>query len=622
MPLTSSSVPLRSRPLDAFAGLVAGPIGWVAVLALTSSLGLVLVAVGFTLARLELPGAVLCFWVGVLVMAIPPVLPLLSKRTPRGERLAIVTILAIGLYLVKVMHSPDGFTFHDEFLHSATLGTILTTGRLFGENALLPTSATFPGLEIATSALVTLTGLSPFAAGVLVLGVLRVVIVLAVFLFIERVSASMRLAGLAALVYMANPAFVFFDAQFSYEGMALAFSFVVLAAVAARDGADSRDRARWTIVALVALATTIASHHLTAYALAAFLAIWALGAVIRDRQASPRSGPGWLAPIAFLGTASWTVVVAPATVDYLHQPITRTVTAIVQVITTGTGARIPFQSAAGSIAPEWERIVGIAAVMILWAGVPFGIRYAWQTRITTTVTWILLIAAAAYPFSVTLRLTSSGSEASTRLAVWLFLGVSLATAMAATAVAERHWRFVRPPLVAAVYAIVLMGGIISGWPPWARLPGPFLIGADTRSISPEGRLLAAWALEVLGPGNRFGADRTNGLLLGSEGQQRIVTHPIDDVDLSAVFLTPSIGAFERGVLERGNVHYVVTDLRLSEGLPQLGSYYDAYEIRAGLSKTPPSNFTLEKFDREPGVSRIFDSGDLRVHDVSSLSDGG
>ena len=71
-----------SRSADAFAGLVAGPLGSVGVLTLISSLGLLLVAVSFTLSRLDLPGAVPSFWIGVLVVATPRS----SHCCPSGRR--------------------------------------------------------------------------------------------------------------------------------------------------------------------------------------------------------------------------------------------------------------------------------------------------------------------------------------------------------------------------------------------------------------------------------------------------------------------------------------------------------------------------------------------------------
>jgi hypothetical protein len=618
-PVVVERSPSAAAELAPLTALTAGALGWAGVLAVTTSIGLLVIACSFLLARLDLPGAVLCFWGGVLVMSAPTALRLLGDRATRTERLSIVLVVGAALYAIKVMHSPVGFTFHDEFLHTATLESILTTGHLFGENALLPTSASFPGLEIATSALVTMTGLAPFTAGVLMLGLLRILIVLGIFVFMERLSGSARIAGIATFVYMANPAFVYFDAQFSYESMAVAFALVVLVAIVTRDRASTVDRRAWTITALVALATATVSHHLSSYALAGLLAIWALGVMVKQRRMTLHPGPGWLAPIAIVAAAVWAVFAAPATIDYLRQPIARTIGALVDIISTGGGIRVPFQSTSGAIAPLWERIVGIAAAAILSVAVLFSTRFLWRRGIKEPLVWILLLAALAYPASVALRFTSGGSEASTRLAVWLFLGVAFATAIAVRELVRRKAIALRHALATGGLAIVVMGGIISGWPPFARLPGPYLVGADARSVSPEGRSAASWALDVLGPDNRVGADRMNALLMGSDGRQRVVGHPLDDVDLSPVFLNRSVGRFERGVLQRGTVRYLVSDLRLSTSLPQTGSYYDPFEVREGLALTPPSIATLEKFDRQRTVSRIYDSGHIRVYDVGALS---
>ncbi|MGO8477736.1 hypothetical protein ACC739_38260, partial [Rhizobium ruizarguesonis] len=56
------------------------------------------------------------------------------------------------------------FIDHDEFLHWATVKDILEAGRLFLPNPLLPVSPLYHGLELITSALVNLSGLSVLAA--------------------------------------------------------------------------------------------------------------------------------------------------------------------------------------------------------------------------------------------------------------------------------------------------------------------------------------------------------------------------------------------------------------------------------------------------------------------------
>src|SRR5258706_420835 len=83
--------------------------------------------------------------------------------------------------IVKVMYSPLSFSGYDEFLHWLTADNITRTGHLFSENALLPVSPDYPGLEIVTNALSTMSSLSTFNAGIIVIGVARLVMILSLF---------------------------------------------------------------------------------------------------------------------------------------------------------------------------------------------------------------------------------------------------------------------------------------------------------------------------------------------------------------------------------------------------------------------------------------------------------
>ena len=66
----------------------------------------------------------------------------------------------------------------------------------------------------------------------------------------------------------------------------------------------------------------------------------------------------------------------------------------------------------------------------------------------------------------------------------------------------------------AVYAgVVFAGGLIIGWSPSARLPGPFEVGNPPRSISPEGIAAAKWMGGAVSPNRILVADNTNALLL-------------------------------------------------------------------------------------------------------------
>src|SRR6187455_2985670 len=102
----------------------------------------------------------------------------------------------------------------------------------------------------------------------------RLIFVLALFLFFERASGSARIAGVASLIYMTNPHFLYFDAQFGYETMALPLAAVVLFVIARR---AQTPRAVWsglTVIALVTIGSVVVTHHVTSAMLAGFLLLW------------------------------------------------------------------------------------------------------------------------------------------------------------------------------------------------------------------------------------------------------------------------------------------------------------------------------------------------------------
>src|SRR5439155_7354444 len=130
-------------------------------------------------------------------------------------------------------------------------------------------------------------------------------------------------------------------------------------------------------------------------------------------------------------------------------------------------------------------------------------------------------------------------------------------------------------LIACVISIVFLGGTILGaGPPWELLPGPYLVGADTRSIEPEGIQTAIWAYSRLGPNNRVATDRTNRLLMTTYGDQHIVDSLDDKIDLTPIFFSSNLGSSELSTLRDARVRYLIIDLRLSKTLPSLGFYFE------------------------------------------------
>jgi len=595
-----------------------GTLGFLPILSVVTASGLLVVANANSLARQEHEAAPLLFWLGLLVMFVPSAIRLASATASRNERVGIVLLNGIGLYIVKVLHDPLMFTFFDEFLHVRTAQDIIESGRLFTENTLLLASAYFPGLENATTAISTMSDSSLYVAGTLLLGAARLLFILVLFLFYEMASSSARVAGIATLVYSANPSFIFFSAQFAYESFALPLAMMVLLVILRRTRSLDGTTASWALIAVM-VAGAVVTHHVSSLALTAFLVLWSAVHLIRRPQQA--IGPFKPAVLTLAATMGWILMVATVTIGYLAPAIEGAAADIRRLAAGESGVRQLFRVSGAPAQPAWEIAVGYGAVAIILVALPVGLWHIRKRFRLDSITITLALASLAYPLALIARLTERGAELSARATTFVFVGVSFV--FAAAVVRALSWR-IRGQSVVALWSIVaamlFLGGVVVAVPPWGRLPGPYLVGADPASIEPQGIAAAQWTLHHLGPENRFMTDRTNRLLLGTYGRQHPITASGDRVNVRPAFFATVLGSAEIGVLRAGRVRYVLIDRRLSAALPRVGVYTERGEANAGRRTVPIAPSVLAKFDRIPGVSRIFDSGDLQIYDIGVLTD--
>jgi hypothetical protein len=588
--------------------------------ALTASAAFFMVSLANIGSRAAQPWAEWLFWLGLLLLYVPIALALLVGRLTRAERVGVILVLGLLLFLCEAVAYPLGPASFDEMLHARTAEDILVTGRLFNPNAMLPVSPHYPGLENVTAALQSLSGMELWPASVIVLGVARVLLMLSMFLLVERVADSARLAGLAVLVYAANPRFLYFDSQFAYESLGLPLAIFVLAAAAAR-GRVGSVRLELAAILVVAFAVVV-THPVTSAMLATFLVIWTVARYVvprLQRDAEPGPDPALLAVATVAAVAGWAILVAPQVIDYIQSPVTRATDQIIELLSGEAESRTPFQSAAGEVAPLWERVVGLGSVAILVAVLPFGLRELWRRHRDSPLAWALAIVALAYPLGVLGRLSPLGAEIAARTPEFLFLGVGLCVAAFLTRWLSFRWRSTpRLAVVAGAAAVVLVGGVVLGIPRWARLPGPYLASADARSIEPNGIAAATWARTELGPDNRVIADRVNRLLMGVYGHQETILANNPFVDMAAFYQAFEFGPPQHRLVAAQRVRFAVVDLRLTRLLPTVGFYFQKQELDSGPRTVPLRPGGLTKFDTEPGLDRLFDNGDIRIYDVSTL----
>jgi hypothetical protein len=610
-----------SRPALSLPAVRAGDWGWLPALSVVGALGVLLLALAHTGARYNTAWAQPLYWAGLVVLVAPLSGRLIMPGLSRQETIGLVLFVGVASYFAKFLHSPIRFTFFDEFLHWRTANDIVKSGHLFKENSLLPVSPLYPGLEVATNAIVHLTGLSIFEAGALLIAVARLVLMLAIYLFYEQISGSARTGGLAAAIYTTNTHFVIFDGQFAYESLALAIALTTIFALVRRQRTGDGTKAGLHLVVVLGLWALVATHHATSYMIAIFLVAWMVITAIYNKW----FGAGlpdmlWVVALAVIVNVVWLVCVSSITIGYLAPHLEGAVTSVVNLIAGEGSDRELFKSSTGIPTPLLEKLIGLGGPGLIMPSLPVGLLLFWGRYRKNATAFTLALGALTYPVTLAMRLTGGGWEVSARSSVFVFIPLAFVLALAV----EHAWMprpllWLRPLLFAAYMAVLFCSGIVGGWSPWARMPWPYMVGADTRSIEPQGLAAAAWASEFLGPDNRIAADRINMTLLGTYGEQRMITDLIDKVTISGIFLAPRIGPNELAAIRDGRIRYLAVDGRISTSLPLDGHYYEGWEKMVVPYTDPIRLSVLRKFDTMKHVSRLFDSGDITFYDVGALA---
>ncbi|MBV9688720.1 MAG: hypothetical protein JO202_03310 [Ktedonobacteraceae bacterium] len=609
--------------------------GWLPALSVTSALGLLLLALAYNAGRFASQVSEPLYWFGLLVLFLPVAWRLFSPDAARRERIALVIMLGMALYFGKLLGYPLYFAhfdellhlqattdmlanghLYDDFLHVRTANDIMASGHLFQANPGLPISPFYPGLEIATNALSSLTGLSAFAAGSVLIGVARLVLMLALYLFYEHVSNSAQVAGISTLLYVACVGW--FNGGFSYESLALPLTVLVAFAIALRCAVGGHRGL--TLMICLGIGAVVITHHITSYILTPFLFVWMVTSFPQSCHQKGHVGPGGAALLALGLCAVWLQYTGDMAVGYLSPHVDSTVHQVLQILAGEEATRQLFHDGAGFVTPLWERVTGFASVALILLGLPFGLFHIWRKYRTSAVALALASGALAYPVSQAFRLTPAGAESADRLAAFLFFGVAFVLTIGTKQFWLSHglsWR--QAAVVMGAIGIIVVGqAIVSDGPSWARMPGPYLISADQRSIEPQGVTAAEWARSYLGPGRRVATDRINTLLMMTYGNEWTVTALDAKTDVAQIFISLQFGPDVESILQEDKIQYLVVDRRLSEGLPRVGTYFSV-DASNTLQSQPISPLALAKFDNVKNVSRLFDSGDIIIYDVEAIA---
>ncbi|GAB3456106.1 hypothetical protein AB1207_05045 [Kineococcus endophyticus] len=555
--------------------------------------------------------------VGLVLIVAPAAVLAAWPRTSGSVRIWVAVTAATALQLSRVVLYPTRFMFHDELLHANLLRQISDTGQLFDVNPLLPITAYYPGLEVATDGVHDLTGLSLHTSSVVLLLLARVVLSLGIAAIVLKLTRSSRAGALAVVVYVCNPQMLFFNSQFSYQTLALPLAVLTVALFVARE----RRRAAGMVLPLAALTSVVVTHHVTAALLLAALVVWSVVDVVLgrgvDRSRSSQVGP--LLVMLGVGAGGFLLTLlnpGNSLGTYLGSIVTSS-SSDLGALFEGRQTKALFANTAGVGPAWWEQLLLVGALGItLCALVPsLWAARAWVRR-RVSLAVVLILTAVLWPVVPGGHVARATSEVGDRAAGFVFLGVAFVVA----------WWLVRRAATrrtAGIFGVAatatFLGGVVLGsGTVSAQLPGPFLVSADARSVDADNIAAADWMSRSLPAGSRVYADRVSGLLAAADGGMFTVRHISTGVDASRLILDPEFGDEDVRLIREAGIRYLVVDRRDANGLPNQGVYIESGEFGGEGRTEPVPVAALLKFDDVAGVDRIYDNGSIAVYDLSEL----
>jgi hypothetical protein len=451
--------------------------------------------------------------------------------------------------------------------------------------------------------------MSSFGAGIVLIGLARLSLVLALFVLVARVSGSPRLAGIAVVLYAGSSNFLYWGVQYSYESLSLPLLVAVLAAFAERESATPRWARSWAVSILLGTAAVVVTHHLTSYALA--IVLLAL-AILYRLQRVRRPNPWPFALFATVTSIGWLLIAARSTVGYLGPVLDEAFTSVLHTVSGEAAPRSLFQSASSSVVtetPALARLVTLAAVVVLGLGFLAGFRRVWARRREQPFALLFCVAATLFFASLGLRFAPKAWETGNRASEFLFIGLAFLVAYGAVWLARPGpWLRERKGALLAGIGVVIVGGAIAGWPWDAQLAQPLRITTNGTEIESEPTGLAHWIFRNL-PDGKFAAADADARLILAPGGARAKTG--DALAIKTILPEPTLSDWELPLLREHHVNYIVSDRRKVATDAVRGSFF--YVPGSEADPLNPIS-SSRKFAQVP-LGRTYDSGAIVVYNL-------
>lgn len=578
------------------------------------------------------------YWAGFLMGMLSLAALACARRTDGVMRAC--ALAGIGLFGMVPRLQRFGPAGSDEFIHLRQTMEAFFSGEVGHTLFLLPISEEFFGLHQLTSAFARLTGFPLWYAAMTVIVLAHVLSVLAVYQLCRTVGVPAPGAAVGAIVYTLNPSWLFFNAAFSYESVALPLVLWCLAATVAAGRATEKPAGRSIAAALLCVFVLPMIHHLSTIMLCVILALliaarfvfWFPRTVVGGLGAfRERLWPLVLIWVSLLASIhlwwsekyDWLLsYLSPAWTEGLSQ-----LGKILDGIGRSTGQRSLFGN---SLNPIYEVISGYLYPFVVLALFLWSLVVLWRRRQNVgTALWAFAVLGAMFFASMPMLLTHGGAEGAHRSWGYSFIGIAVVCGMAwcygphskipvakpfRSAVGVLGRPGVGAGVACVVFTILAFGSATLGVNLSTRFPGTANVGDDARSMSKEGMAVAAWMAAHAPVDTPVLADRYVSLQVGSLGRMSALrpsaNFPIWDLYMSAAPVRPEV----LKQIWDSEIRYFVVDSRMGTTRPRLGYWFTRNEPGVRGDDVFPQS-ALDRFNCLPWLQGVFAAGPLTVYEV-------
>ena len=223
-----------------------------------------------------------------------------------------------------------------------------------------------------------------------------------------------------------------------------------------------------------------------------------------------------------------------------------------------------------------------------------------------------LVIAVIYPCLQLSRFAPSAAEVADRASTFVTMAMALVVAAWLAPRIQTFGLLVVPGLV----MLILGGTLIGSGPDWQRVPGPYLAGAEQRSVDAETVAVAQWAGTYLPKDSRVAADTVFSRVLPNFGPITTITQPAGYDSMTPLFIAHSVDQQVLELILQNDVDFIVVDTRQIGQTARSGSFFEGGTGYGPDAQTVKRD-QVAKFENQPGFDLILD-GPVRVYDVRPL----